>query len=380
MVGQTPRAPWSDSFWPAQKGITARRWLDKRFPDSRTFIDNYNYFISNPASSIDINSLSPAEKYDALVGDSNYRLAAANWAEGKSSWDKRGFVPGWVGICHGWAPAAILTPAPKKSVTVVAPNGQPITFFPSDIKALISLAYAASPPKTYKVGQRCNKTHPAEDEMGRVIDPSCFDINPGTWHLAVVNEMGVHKRSFVVDTNYDLQIWNYPLYSYRYQYFNPQTFETSNTLGGAAVKKADFLIDKFKKYRGPDAKFFVGIAMEISYSVETSPSTRPYQKPRLTTEKILYDLELDEKGVIVGGEWYSNFHPAFIWHFQPDAHPFSVGELNMASPVSWDGGGPVPEALRLVAGESSVNEEPLAAVVEELVRLSQDTGANPPQP
>lgn len=377
LEGQSPRAPWSDSFWPAQKGLIARRWIERGFPDSRNFMDNYNYFLANPPGSNGLNTMSPAEKYDYLVGDYSYRLTNANWDDGKSTWDKKGAVPGWAGICHGWSPAAILTPAPKKSVTVIAANGRPITFYPSDIKALSSSAFANSPPKNYFAGSRCNTGRPTEDEFGRVIDPACWDVNPATWHMAIVNEMGVHRRSFVIDAQYDFQIWNYPLYSYRYSYFNPQTLTTSDTLGGAAVAIDDFVIDKFKKYRSADAKYEVGIAMEISYAIETAPSTKPLQTPKLHAVKMLYDLELDRSGKIIGGEWYSNFHPDFIWHFAPDSQPISKGELGLTTAPTWNGDEPISEGLQEAARVSSREMQPLAVVIQTLVKLSQDVA--PPE-
>jgi hypothetical protein len=207
--------------------------------------------------------------------------------------------------------------------------------------------------------------------MGRVENAGCFDVNPGTWHTAIVNEMGLRKRSFVVDAQYDFQIWNYPLYSYRYTYFNPQTLEVSETYSKAMVKPADFVIDKFKKYRSPEADRILGIAMEISYAIETSPSTKPLQKPRLHSVKMLYDLELNTNGEIIGGEWYSNFHPDFIWHFAPDSRPLSKGELAMTAPISWNGIEPLPPALIDAARVSSSRGQPLAAVVDALVQLSQ---------
>ena len=371
MHGQVPRAPWSDSFWPMQKGVIARRWLDRGFPDSRTFIDNYNYYLSNPPSTMPVNSMSPAEKYDLLVGDYSFALTSANWSEGRLSWDQKGAVPGWAGICHGWAPASIMMPAPKRSVTVPAASGTLITFYPSDIKGLASAAWGNAPPKNFFVGNRCNVSRPKEDAMGRVIDPGCFDVNPGTWHMAVVNEIGYRKRSFVIDAQYDFQIWNYPLYSYRYNYFNPQTLETSENLGGSIVKIESFTIDKFKKYRNPQAKYVVGIAMEISYAIETAPSTKPLQKPRLHAVKMLYDVELDGEGAIVGGEWYSNFHPDFIWHFAPTSRALSIGEKAMSEAMGWDGASPLPLALQDAARKSSSHGQPLATVVETLVRLSQ---------
>ena len=32
---------------------------------------------------------------------------------------------------------------------------------------------------------------------GRILDPECFKVNPGTFHLAVVNQLGIAGRSLV---------------------------------------------------------------------------------------------------------------------------------------------------------------------------------------
>lgn len=371
--GQLKKAPWSDSFWPMQMGMIARRWLDEEAPTSRIFLDHYKYYEEKPSKDAPKDKLSPAEKYDLLVGDSSFALTAWNWQQGKSTWDTRGIVPAWAGICHGWASAAIMTNAPKRSVTLNGSDGKPITFYPSDIKALLSAVWANSPPKSYVVGNRCNVARPMEDEMGRVIDPICFDVNPGTWHIAVVNQIGVKKKSFVIDAQYDEQIWNYPLYSYKYTYFNPQTLEVSDSLAQSMVKLKDFSIDKFKKYRSPEAKYVVGIAMEISYAIASAPSTHPYQLPLLHAVKMVYDLELDSVGRVIGGEWYSNFHPDFIWHFDPESHPLSAVEKELSAPLKWDGRSPLTNEIRNAAKKASKDGQPLATVVEAIYKLSQET-------
>lgn len=370
--GQLKRAPWSDSYWPMQMGMIARRWLDEEAPQSRLFMEHYQYYEKNPSKKVPKDKLSPAEKYDLLVGDSSFTLTDWNWQQGKNTWDTRGIVPAWAGICHGWASAAIMTRAPKRSVTVKGYDGKPILFYPSDIKALLSAVWANSPPKSYVVGNRCNIARPAEDEMGRVIDPGCFDVNPGTWHIAIVNQIGVKKKSFVIDAQYDEQIWNYPLYSYKYSYFNPQTLEVSDSLVRSMVNVKDFTIDKFKRYRSREAKYVVGIAMEISYSIASAPSTEPYQLPLLHAVKMVYDLELDSVGRIIGGEWYSNFHPDFIWHFDPEKRPLSSVEKEAGGSLKWDGRGPLTKEIRDAALKASKEGQPLAAVVEAIYKLSQE--------
>lgn len=374
------KAPWSDSFWPTRKGMLGRRWRDPGFPNSNNWFDNYTYYTLFPPITLNPEAMSPSEKYDLLVGDYAFTLTDANWREGKGSYDKRGTVPGWAGLCHGWSPASIMTNNPEREITVHSVTGQEITFYPSDIKALASLAWGEAPPRMNFVGSRCDKNNPREDAVGRVLDEGCFDVNPGTWHMAIVNQLGVDKRSFVFDATYDFQVWNYPIYAYQYSYFNPQTLATSKKLAGALVPVNQYTIDKFKTYRSPDARYVVGIAMDVTYSIPVQPSSKPYSTSSFHTVKYVYDLELDANGMIIGGEWYSNFHPDFIWNPPPDGHPLSTGEKTLPAPITWDGVSPLPEELQRAARASSAKNQPLAAVVEALVRLASPSASAPPAP
>ena len=369
--------PWSDSFWPQKLGLIGRRYNDAGFPNSPEWDVNYAYFQTVPPSAIDQHSMSPAEKYDLLVGDFAYGLTNASWNTGGRAKQEFGRVPGWAGLCHGWAPAAIMTPNPVRSVTLMSAIGQPVTFYPSDIKALAALAWGEAPPKFNIVGERCKVSHPEEDEVGRVKRGECWDVNPGVWHMAMVNQIGVNKRGFVFDSTYDLQVWNYPLAAYKYHYFNPQTGKVSNVLAGSAVRVADFSIDKFKKFRSAETKFVVGIAMDVTYSEPVQPQTNPIKTALKKTVKYVYDLELDSAGNIVGGEWYSNWHPDFIWNLPADGKPLSSGEI-AAGTVAWDGLSPLPEVLRNAAMISSAKNQPVAAIVQAMLDLSKP--APPPVP
>jgi hypothetical protein len=366
-----PEPPWSDSYWPVTKGLIARRWADQGFPDSNDWLTNFNYVQSAPAVTGNPDTLSPAEKYDMLVGDDGFSLTTKMWSEGQYYQEKDGKVLLWMGLCHGWAPASIMTLVPKKSVVVTTPQGREIVFYPSDIKALASQLWGEAPPMYKFVGSRCKVTEPKEDAVGRVIDDGCFDVNPATWHIGIVNQLGAQKRGFVFDATYDQQVWNYPIYSYQYRYFNPQTLAVSQKLAGSVVDVADFSIDKFKTFRAPGTRYVVGIAMDVRYAVPTKPSVKAVTKSTFHTVKYVYDLELDASGAIIGGEWYSNFHPDFMWNPPPDGRALSAGEKKMKSVPFWGGSGPVPPPLQEAARISSTKGQPVAAVVDALIRLSQ---------
>lgn len=377
-------SPWSDDYWAIYKGILGARYADPNFPEDTNWKKNYDYIRAIPAASIlasgnatKINNLSPAEKYDALIGDTNETLTKKMWADGKYYYDKTGSVETWMGICHGWAPAAYMLARPTKSVTLKTPSNVAITFYPSDIKALASLLWANAASATRFIGGRCNTKAPETDPVtGRVKSADCFDTNPGAWHLAIVNQLGAGKRSMVLDVTFDYEVWNQPLYAYEYRYFNPQKMVYANTLAEATVTKAAFTNDKFKAYRGAQSQSVVGVRMDVSYVVETSPSHNTSDSPeRDSIQKVTYyyDVELDAAGTIVGGEWYTNKHPDFLW--TPGKEMRAKTTYESQATGTWTAGTPVPTTWRTAAKLASPKGQPLAAIVEHIIKFAN--GAQP---
>uniref|UniRef100_UPI0040573C22 hypothetical protein n=1 Tax=Candidatus Electronema sp. TaxID=2698783 RepID=UPI0040573C22 len=316
--------PWSDDYWGLYLGCLGKRYADPGFPHSQDWQENYSYVQSRPASGIvssgsaaAVNQLSPSEKYDILIGDSSFSLTRQMWADGERYQQQYGHVETWMGICHGWAPASYMAPRPAKAVTLTAADGRTqLTFYPSDIKALASLLWAKASPSVKFIGGRCNVPNPERDEIGRVIAQDCFDTNPGTWHLAVVNQLGASKRSMVMDVTFDYQVWNQPVVGYRYYHFNPKSMTYQSAISAAAVPRANFTNDKFARYRSSQTASVIGIEMYVSYTVETAPSHSMTDSPgsdAVQEVRYLYDLELDISGKIIGGEWRSKAHPDFLW-------------------------------------------------------------------
>lgn len=421
--------PWSGDYWATAQGSLGNRYagcMPYGWKESFEYIRNHpSKVILNSGSEVWVNELSPAEKYDALVGDASEGLTRACWLKGKNYFDQHGEVPGWFGICHGWSPASFMLPRPKKSVTVMAPNNISLTFYPCEIKALGSLLWAESQPQKRFIGGRCNTEKPAFDpDTGRVItminpyiaadypedaphepdmpppgaeevslsteswneetgepegrtggrptEASCFDTNPGAWHLAVVNQIGVSRRSMIIDASFDYQVWNQPLLGYAYTYFNPQTLQTTDVLQEATVTRAAFTSDIFKKYRSPKAASFAGVIMKLSYMSENGNEQSPEDTPEkdfVTDVYYYYDLELDTTGKIIGGEWYTNSHPDFLW--TPVKGGRAVSRYEDQATGKWEEGKPVPESWRKAAKNASVYTTPLAAVVERLFELAQ---------
>ena len=137
---QLAEHPWSDTVWPIAKGIVAWRFEDPAFPSSYDWKENADYVTSHSCS---VDQLSPAEKYDLLVGDTTQSLTHAMLKTGQTYYEESGSVASWMGICHGWSPASYMVPRPAKAVEFLAADGRTkIRFVPSDIKALTSLLWA----------------------------------------------------------------------------------------------------------------------------------------------------------------------------------------------------------------------------------------------
>ncbi len=448
-----PTQPWAGHYDTTlmAAGLLGCRYQDTNQAAQGEWAKQRDYIRNHPAEVI-VNSgltgwvseLSPAEKYDALVGDANYTLTKRMWQEGQQAFDRFGEVPGWFGICHGWAPAAFMLPRPQKAITLQSPDNVPLIFHPADIKALASLLWAQAAPRVRFIGGRCNlkppytydvetrrvatlfNPHVAEDaarwlgnaepdpehpnaptpgmvqvslgwdgwdeatgnpkpEGGRLVASECFDTNPGTWHLAIVNQLGVSQRSMIMDASFSNEVWNQPLYAYRYTYFNPHTLAQSDSLEVATVSVGDFTSDIFRRYRSRDAASVVGIMMRVTYAIEpmgvNDPESQgiPYaENPEAEIEirrswqlvdvDYYYDLELDAAGKIIGGEWYTSEHPDFLW--TPPAGARAVSRYEGMATGAWDVGQALPESWRNAAVRAARDGVPLAGVVERMIQAA----------
>ncbi len=148
------KTPWSDSYWPKNRGSFAYRWLDfqnsGRSPDltpdqlKKLFFQK-NFYSADEVATLSeqkLANLSPLEKYSIFVGDFSYhrtkkflKLVNAETAY-------------WEGYCHAWSAAASQYAEPTP-VTVDVPirtrNGTKIINLPfgaGDIKALLVADFA----------------------------------------------------------------------------------------------------------------------------------------------------------------------------------------------------------------------------------------------
>lgn len=371
--GGTKIIPWADSYWPDYLGSIGVRYADPNFPNTRNFIDNRDYILKKNADKViesqdqnAIDFLSPAEKYDLLVGDKGWTLTQYAWSQGQKYIDSGAGVPSWTGICHGWAAAASQNVRVAHTpIAVQSIDRLKIIFYPSDVKALQSMLWANAAPSARFVGGRCNSVDPIRDSVGRITDPDCLDNNPATFHLILANQLGGNQRSFVMDSIFDAEVWNFPLSSFAYKYFNPQTKAPTPDFRNAIVPMEEFTIDKFSAYRSPAAKYVIGIVMDDTYVIEISPTRESQEISPQATYRYYYDLELNQNFEVIGGEWYSNAHPDFIWTFAATAQARSFADSSI-DPEDWREAYP-PETWTKFARQASKRGQPLLAVINGLL-------------
>lgn len=307
-------APWPGSYWPVyEDGINARWAFGEASPaekyarayglDVKAFMDGIsrsNGILSQSrrrecSSNADCQGLNDGSRCGKRDGESKGRC-----------------IPTWFGICHSWAPAAFMEPEPKCPVTI---NG--VTFRVVDIKALMTQLYDGARVGSVFTGARYNGVDDTpKDSYGRFTDYARRDLNPGFFHIALTNIMGRFKRSFVVDVDSSLQVWNQPARSYSIveeQMMTPaeaaqKYFKTNSYSFNSRARKIQYVRTRFSyvlEMNGDGPLVSTGIV---------DRGTR--------TDEYTYLLELDANDNIIGGEWlYGSMerHPDFLWF--PVDHP-----------------------------------------------------------
>lgn len=244
LEGATNITPWTDTYWPYyQDGINVR-W-QKREPldaggswkgmspaekydiafkgwmpeagftelkpfntDDCTFDAEY-YSSLGPVASWTHTNKGLGRMTDGVDGDNDGVADADECAQvndgGKKDFDG---AESWWGICHAWAPAALMEQEPLAPVTR---NG--VIFEVSDLKAFLTQQWDRS--QAYSVGGRCNENELERDDNGRIIREECRDLNAGSWHVIVTNFIGMNKKGMVIERTTNYEVWNQPLFGYK---------------------------------------------------------------------------------------------------------------------------------------------------------------------
>ncbi|GAB9474965.1 Elicitor-like transglutaminase [Globisporangium polare] len=302
-------APWPSSYWPIYADGINYRWQG----DQPSAAEKYS-----TAFGLDVAKFTEAVSTTNGIDSQNYRQVCTKsddctkLSDGSICGIRQGrtsgyCIPGWFGICHAWAPAAIMEPEPQ---CAVKKNGT--TFQPMDIKALLTEVYDGARVKTVFTGVRFDGPDMPEnkDQYGRYNDAARRDIGAGFFHIAMTNILGKFKKSFVVDVTAGSEVWNQPVRDY-------QVVElTKMTLAEGA--KAYFNVDAYPFNNDAVALAYVHTKFRwVVEALEDGPLVGTGKVDAYTsTGDYTYLLELDAQNNIIGGEWVDDsrsVHPDFLW-------------------------------------------------------------------
>lgn len=302
--------PWADTYWPTVKGgltydyqndkVLKEGFLGAIFGKVDRYLKNLSKKIklmADKKEKIDekmIATLPPIIKFDIMRGDYNLTHTRAELARTKDRVDNpKGNE--WEGLCDGWSAAASNIKEPQ-ICDVVNPQGLPIKFGSSDVKAL-AIFYMSQlcNGETCFAGRRCDEK--VSDAVKKREDFK--DVNPGMLHMVLANLIGRGEQGFVMDRTIDLQVWNQPIFGYK-----------------SVVEKVDN--NPSDSSRAPNTKKEVHVNTVVYWLTELEPSFEPNDNSPAAhkANRYTYILELDENDNIIGGRWTGTSidnHPDFIW-------------------------------------------------------------------
>lgn len=311
--GQNKTPVWSGDYWPSYRGGLAQRWLAAYELKDATA---YPLLGKDTWLSVDLKTLSPAEKYDLYTGHYDFRLTrwerertkALKAVEGSESFERGFTIPSWEGLCHGWAPATIHYQEPQP-VELSNPDGLKIPFGSADIKGLLSLLmHEGRGSRVRFLGQRCEADFAQLqfDLSSGAIDQAtydkalqslaCRDTNAGSFHTVLANELGLRSQAFLADVRRDREVWNQGLYEYK--------SEVGPVLEQATPGAA------------PGTVYEVHVNTVVAFIQE---SISNWEAEGMQDGRIFgrlyyeYRLELNAQREIIGGAWISEERPDFLW-------------------------------------------------------------------
>lgn len=370
--------PWSTPVFKYPTGLLSARLQDKNYSRLESVRDRHAYFMARSLEKIlairnsaererMIATLSPAEKYDLVIGDLQRGFSTAIWSEVLSRY-AAGQVPKWYGLCDGSSAASVLFSEPGKNVLVHSRiPGIEVPFYLGDIKALLSYSMSTFVSKDLPIiGERCRKSSPD------ISKGECFGVNPATLHQ-ILTHMSRNPRQLpvmIIDRSPGESIWNAAVLNASFSYYDPASGRSVSDLA------VDHLID-VKRYRVPPgspgwargARYLLFTSATLGLAdTRTKGEFQSHGKMHELKMMIRYVLELNGNLEVVGGEWLSHLRPNFIWALPRDYRPVSGGDISTQK-YQWEGVDVPDEAVTQVL-RASRQGQPLFRIIDFIYQQS----------
>jgi len=311
--GELKKYPWTGNYWPHSDGGLTYRWNLQGEKNLQKYWDYPLHDMKN-MTGVDLNTLSPAEKYDLYLGNLNWNTVKEERNYSKINtqikasvkYDPSYKIDSWAGICNAWSESTITFNNPKP-IIVTGKLGHRIPFGASDIKGLLASMLnmdKVTPEKT--IGERCfddldtlwgqvEKGTLSEDEFYGISDRGpCGDVNAGAFHVVLTNQIALKDHGFMIDVDRGSQVWNQPVYSYEIQ--NMEQIPKIHDRAAKGTKKVFYVHVKVHYVREMHQSWFSKIPHK-GFGI------KDYE----------YFLELDKDEKIIGGAWSSYERPDYVW-------------------------------------------------------------------
>jgi len=269
---------------------------------------------------------------------------------GDDSDDANDGVETWWGLWNAWVPAAMLQPAPQRSVIYDS-----VVFHTQDMEALLILV-----SRYARITKMGGGGLYVDNEDALKNDQT----NAGAFFIVLTNMLGIGKKSLAVDRTDNNQLLSQPIAGYRIRKKIPVSeYKALDLLGY------------------PNARSYSEIARNKNvaewYYIKLILKYVPYARTRRGKPKfdrLVYEmiLELDKNGLITGGEWIKpakSSLPDVVW--LPEKSGISTGSLDYH----------VIEALLNISrrdSDTGVNEMTKADIIEHVATPSEDDNDDSP--
>lgn len=160
-----------------------------------------------------------------------------------------------------------------------------------------------------------------QEKQAVIFYKGCRDINPASLHMSLVtniSESAPVQRGFILEISQAQEVWNHPVWGYTSKIAHPKAL--------SEMGRED------RMFRAPGATHTVDVETKLIYGTGASPAMEyreAYRGPinwhnfavnagRYEFLVLNYTLELDDSGLVIGGEWDKSMDrrkmvPDFYW-------------------------------------------------------------------